>query len=79
MLVCVIEVPILNFQQSCFQACLVKKKDKATFFSPTDELSLPAAYVVSRKDLNSAELLQPTAKCIQKKKRPCMSENWINS
>ena len=52
----------------------LKEKDKATFFSPTDEWSLPAAstikqeggefvadsgasmHMVSKKDLNSAEL-----------------------
>ena len=40
-------------------------------------------HMVSRKDLNSAELEtvrgQPTAKCKQKKKQPCMSKNWIYS
>ena len=47
--------------------------------------------MLHRKDLNSAKLeivrvsevlrrlLQPTAKCKQKKKRPCTSKNWIYS
>ena len=45
-------------------------------------------HMLSRKDLNSAELvtvrvrrrlLQPKAKCKQKKKRQCMTKNWIYS
>ena len=48
-------------------------------------------HMLHRKDLNSAKLeivrvskvlrrlLQPTAKCKQKKKRPCTSKNWICS
>ena len=48
-------------------------------------------HMVSKRDRNSAELetvkslkirrrlLQPTAKCKQKKKRQCMSKNWIYS
>ena len=88
----------------------LKETDKATFFSPTNEWSLPAPstlkpeerefvvdsgasmHILRRKDWNSAELetvkgskspttvvYSPQRSAKQKKKRQCMSKNWIYS
>ena len=85
----------------------LKEKNKAAFFSPSENRCLPASnlkpeerefdvdsgasmHMISKKDLNSAEMDTLTKSCsptivitangeVQTKKQRCMSKNWIYS